>query len=117
MASAQRTQARFPLQVSAQLIRPRARGVDDNLCLDFYLSFRFARSVTQDRAADLSVLSPQQGIDAGVVEGLRAVRNGFTQEAQDEAGVVRVGVEIAVAAAQRGCGQWRAQAAHVVGVV
>ena len=95
--------AELPLfaELTTELVGPRARRADDDLRLHLERSRTSRRDVLHDDAADATILGTEKLLGAGVVDGSAALANRFTEHAQDETRVVRLRVEVSIAAPSR----------------
>ncbi len=102
MATPQLAKARPPAELAPQPVGRGAGGVNHDLRPYFGRAFAAAWGhVAHDNAADAAVPPAKQAHHRGVIQGAAAVAHPFADNPKHQAGVVRFGVAIVIAALQR----------------
>jgi len=114
--TAQFTQARGSVNAGANLIAPRAGGVDDHAGLYFLLLETTRGGVFDYCSADPAIRLFEKRRCSRVINGAAASADGFANQAQDHTGVIHAGVVIEKATVKLIGIQHRASVEHFAAI-
>ena len=117
MTAAQGAQARGATQLAPQLVGPGTGRVDDDPGVHFLFPFQQTTGIAHHHTADLPDVCLEQAFHPGVIERQGPPGYRFTDQAQNEAGIIRLGVKKAETSLKGGSGQQGTQFAHILNIV